>query len=72
MQIIALSESATALLRECYLHRVDVTDANRSAYHELEAAGLVMPMGSFTKEITYWLTDEAWNRRDSACVKAAG
>ncbi len=64
MQTITLSASALALLRRrANGEEVDVTDATRPAYRELVEAGVMMPMGSFTKESAFWFTEEGWNRR---------
>ena len=37
--------------------------ATRPAYRELVEAGVMMPMGWFTKESAFWFTEEGWNRR---------
>lgn len=64
MQTITLSASALALLRRrANGEEVDVTDATRPAYRELVEAGVMMPMGSFTKASAFWFTEEGWNRR---------
>jgi hypothetical protein len=54
-----------------------VTEANRPAYRELAAAaGIMMPMGSFTKgdECVFRFTEQGWERRfefaEIGCAKA--
>jgi hypothetical protein len=70
-----LSESALALFR---LHverqgRIDVDDANREAYRELERAGLVMNCRPFTGNQLYSLTREGFERKleQIGCAKEA-
>jgi hypothetical protein len=60
-----LSESALALFR---LHverkgNIDVNDANREAYRELERAGLVMNSRPFAGNCLYSLTREGFERK---------
>ncbi len=65
METITLSEAAFALFR---LHvermgKIDVDDANREAYRELEAAGLVLLGRPFTGSPRYHLTREGFERK---------
>ncbi len=62
---ITLSESALALFR---LHveregRIDLDDATRKPYRELEAAGLVLLGRPFTGEPRYHLTRLGFERK---------
>lgn len=61
----ALSPAALDLFR---LHverqgRIDVDDANRDAYRELEAAGLVMHSRPFAGNQLYSLTEAGFERK---------
>ena len=75
METLNLSESALALFR---LHvermgKIDVTDSNRAAYRELEAAGLVMNSRPFVGDQLYALTRAGYERKLEllACAKDA-
>ncbi len=60
------SAEALALLRRLLTGvRIDVCDENRSAYRELAAAGVMIPMHTFAKgdESAYRFTEEGWQRR---------
>ena len=70
-----LSAEAVAVLREHLSGHRDVNDANRIAYRELAAAGLMEPIHTFARgdESTYRITEEGWARRSKltaiACRK---
>ncbi len=75
MHAVTLSESAKALLR---LHverrgQINVDDANRDAYRELERAGLMLLSRPFVGEPVYRLTREGFERKAEliGCAKAA-
>jgi hypothetical protein len=64
MQTISLSESALSLLRRRLKGDDEVTEANRAAYRELEAAGIMIGIstGAGGPESVFWFTDEGWAR----------
>jgi hypothetical protein len=67
MQTITLSVAALALLRRRLAsERVEVSDENRPLYHELVAAGLMMPLHTFAlgRDSAFRLTDAACDLRD--------
>ena len=74
MPAIALSEAAVAQMR---LHMqedgIRVDDANREAYRELAAAGIMYPVSTFARgpEAYFRFTDFGWDRRDEilGCAK---
>ena len=66
METFNLSTEAQTLFR---LHvermgKIDVTDDNREAYRELEAAGLVLLSRPFTGPRTYVLTKMGWKLKN--------
>jgi hypothetical protein len=66
---IILSEAADALLRLRFDHQpVEVTDETRPAYRELAAAGIMIPLHTFTKgrESAYRFTEAGWALRDES------
>ena len=66
-ETLRLSEDALVLLRlRLSGERCDVTDANRDAYRELAAAGIMYPLHTFAKgrDSLYRFTDEGWARRE--------
>ena len=63
-----LSDAALALLKRRFAgERVAVTDETRPLYHELAAAGLMMPLHTFAlgPNSAYRLTDAGCDMRDS-------
>ena len=65
MQTVTISDSAVALFR-LHVERqggIDVDDSNRTAYRELERAGLVMRGRPFTGDPRYHLTREGFERK---------
>lgn len=69
-----LSTGAAALLeRRLAKERVDVTETNRPLYRELVAAGLMMPLHTFSRgnEGAYRLTDAACDLRDARITSPA-
>jgi hypothetical protein len=60
-----LSENALAVLRKRLEGDDRVTAANRDGYRELEAAGIMYPVSTFTRgpEAIFRFTEEGWNRR---------
>jgi hypothetical protein len=71
-----LSRAALAQFRRHLAGDRDVTDANRAAYRELAAAGLMVAGHSFAggDESIYRLTKEGFGRKAEllACAKEAG
>jgi hypothetical protein len=64
MQTITLSAAALGLLRRRFAREdVELTDENRQAYAELVQADLMIPVGSFTREMSYRFTEMGWDRR---------
>ena len=67
MSTITLSEAALYLLQERITgDRYDVTPENLEAYRELVAAGIMIPISTFTKgpESLFRFTEEGWNRHE--------
>ena len=62
-ETIALSEAAVALIRD-YRGGIAVTDSNREACRELEAAGLTILSRPFTGPRVYRLTQVGWKFTD--------
>jgi hypothetical protein len=70
-----LSAEAVAVFREYLADNRQVDDANRVAFRELAAAGLMMACHTFARgdESLYRLTEEGWARRfeltEISCAK---
>ncbi len=67
MSTITLSEAALNLLRDRITgDRYDVTPDNLEAYRELVAAGIMIPISTFTRgpESLFRFTEEGWIRRE--------
>jgi hypothetical protein len=66
MQTITLSESALSLLRRRVAGDDEVTEANRAAYRELAAAGIMIPISTWAggPESVFRFSEEGWARRE--------
>ena len=63
---IDLSEAARELVRACAAGSIpDADDATRPLYRELTKAGIMMPIGTFTKgdDTVFRFTNQGWERR---------
>jgi len=63
---IDLSRAARHVLRRHIAGDREVTDANREAYRELARAGIMVPVGTFTKgdDCVFQFTHRGWERRN--------